>query len=356
MKRFSGGGRPHIVHDHARDEAISWLIGFCEGEIDADGRERFERWLKASPEYVQAYLQVSALWQAAGRLNSARRLQIDELVQRAAAEVNVLKFEPIENRASFRGVMRLRSGVRGKPAALAAALIVVVLFGIAGFWWQHDRSLVYVTAVGEQRTLILPDSSTVVLDARSKIRVRYTKSLRSVELLKGQALFGVAHNPARPFVVTTNDATIRDVGTEFDVRRTDAATVVTVLKGKIATFSAHGGSMASAERTRGIYVSAGEQVTIEPRVVLRPVQINVAVATAWTQGKLVFDGTPLSEVIRDFNRYSLKPLTIDDPQLLSLHVSGTFEARDSKQLIQFLSERFGLVAHESSDGTRLSRD
>lgn len=356
MKRFPGGARPHTVHDHVRDEAIGWLIGFCEGEIGAEGRERFGRWLKASPENIQAYLQLSAIWEAAGRLNSAPKLQLDELVQRAAAEQNVLKLEPVAGRIRSLGTGRLGRSVRGRPVALAASFVLVLLSSLAGFWWQHHRSPTYVTAVGEERTLILPDSSTVVLDARSKIQVRYTQNLRTIDLLEGQALFSVAHNPARPFVVTTNDATIRDVGTQFDVRRNETATVVTVLEGQVATFSGHDGATASGEPNPGIYVSAGEQVIVAPRLVIRPMHVNAAVATAWTQGKLVFDATPLSEVVADFNRYSLKPLTIEDPGLLSLHVSGTFDARDSTEIIRFLSERFGLVAHESEDGIRLSRD
>jgi transmembrane sensor len=355
MKRFPSSTRPHTVHDHIRDEAIGWLVGFCEGEIDADGRKRFERWLKASPQHVQAYLQVSTLWEAAGRLNSTRKMQIDELVRRAATEQNVLTLQPAADRIRSFGASRLRKGVLGRPAALAASLLVVMLLGVAGLWWQNHRSLVYATVVGEERTLTLSDSSTVVLDARSKIRVRYTQALRTIDLLEGQALFRVTHNPARPFIVTTNDATIRDVGTQFDVRRNGASTVVTVMEGQVATFGGAGGSMASGGPIRAIYVSAGQQVVVAPRLVFRPVRVNVAAATAWTEGKLVFDATPLSDVIRDFNRYSLKPLTIDDPQLLSLHVSGTFDARNSAQIIQFLSERFGLVAHESTDGIRLAR-
>lgn len=342
MKRFASGSRPHTVHDHVREEAIGWLIGFCESEVDAEGRKRFERWLKASPEHVQAYLQVSALWQSAGRLNGARKLQIDELVRRAAAEQNVLTLEPAAERIRSLGASRLGNSVLGKPTALAACLLAVVCSSFAGWWWQGHRGLVYATTVGEERTLTLSDSSTVVLDARSKIRVRYTENLRTIDLLEGQALFRVTHNAARPFVVTTGDATIRDVGTQFDVRRNGAATVVTVLEGQVAT--------------RGIYVSAGQQVIVAPRLILRAVPVNAAVATAWTEGKLVFEATPLSEVIQDFNRYSLKPLTVEDPQLLSLHVSGTFDARDSAQIIQFLSERFGLVAHDSASGIRLSRD
>lgn len=356
MKRFPGSTRTHPVHDHVRDEAIAWLIGFSESEVDADGRERFGRWLKVSPEHVQAYLQVSALWEAAGRLNGTRRLQVDELVRRAAAEANVIKLEPAAGHIRVLGAGRLGKSALPRLAAVAASLVLMAASGIAGFWWQHHRSPVYATAVGEQRTLTLSDASTVILDARSKIRVHYTKDLRKIDLIEGQALFRVTHNEARPFVVATKGATVRDVGTQFDVRRNGAATVVTVLEGQVATFSGSASSMAGIEPNGAVYVSAGEQVIVEPNMDLHPVNVNAAIATAWTQGKLVFDATPLSEVIEDFNRYSLRPLTIEDPQLLTLHISGTFDAGDATQIVQFLSERFGLVAHDSADGIRLSRN
>jgi len=341
VKHFSGHARPHAIHDHIRDEAIGWLIGFCEQEINADGLRRFERWLKASPEHVQAYLQISALWEAADRLNRTNALQIDELVQRAAAERSIVKLQPAADRLRSVGATRVGRGIMHGRAALAASLVVLTFSAIAAFWWQSHRSMVYATSVGEERTITLSDSSTVALDARTKIRVRYTKGLRTIELVEGQALFRVEHNRARPFVVTAGDATIRDVGTQFDVRRDGAATTVTVLQGRVTT--------------GGVYVSAGQRVVVAPRSTLHPVRVNARLAIAWMEGKLVFDAIPLSDVIRDFNRYSLKPVTIDDPQILSLHVSGTFDARNSAQLVQFLTQRFGLVAHESANGIHLAR-
>ena len=133
------------------------------------------------------------------------------------------------------------------------------------------------------------------------------------------------------------------------------ATVVTVLEGRVAARDTPTGSARSPIGAPEVLVSAGEQVTLEPHMALRPVHVDAAVATAWTQGKLIFDDTPLSQVVEAFNRYSPRPLTIDDPGLLSLHVSGTFETGDCGQVVQFLSQRFGLVVHESADGIRLSR-
>lgn len=356
MRRFSAGRRHHLVHEHIREEAIAWLVGFCEEEIDADGRERFERWLKASPENVRAYLQIAALWEAASESRNSHSREIDELVRRAAAETNVLELRPTAPYdAAARPAVSVRASAR-RAGLVAASLAAAAVLAAIGLWWRQSRPTVYATTIGEERTLTLPDSSTVVLDARSRIQVRFTKSARLVRLVRGQALFRVIHNASRPFVVTTEDATIRDVGTQFDIRYDGAATVVTVLEGRVAASTSSDDSAVIPGGARDVLVSAGQQVRLERHLMLRPVSVNPVVATAWVQGKLVFNDTPLSEVIAAFNRYNLRPLIVEDPQLLALHVSGTFDTTNSAQVVEFLCQRFHLVAHEGASSIRLRRN
>lgn len=357
MKRFSAGRRLNLVHEHIRDEAVAWFVGFCEKEIDGDGRERFERWLKASPENVRAYLQIAALWEAAAESGKARSLEVDDLVRRAAAETNVVELSSatILHGTTAKPARSVGASVR-RASLYAASLAAAVILAAVGLWWRQSRAMVYATAVGEERTLTLPDSSTVELDARSRIQVSFTRSARTVRLIRGQALFRVVHNASRPFIVTTRDATIRDVGTRFDVRYDGAATVVTVLEGRVAASTSTDDSSASPGVIGDILVSAGEQVRLERHLALRPMSVNPAIVTAWVQGKLVFNDTPLSEVIEAFNRYNLRPLIVDDPQLLQLHVSGTFDTTNSAEVVEFLCQRFHLVAHEGASSIRLRRD
>lgn len=356
MKRFAAGRRLHLVHEHVREEAIAWLVSFCEEEVDAGGRERFERWLKASPENVGAYLQVAALWEAAAESSRVRNLEIDDLVRRAAAETNIVELPSAAlHDIAPRHALSVRASVR-RASLCAATVVAVAILAAMGLWWRHSRAIVYATAVGEERTLTLPDSSTVILDARTRIQVRFTKSARRVTLTRGQALFRVIHNVSRPFIVTTKDATIRDVGTQFDVKYDGAATVVTVLEGRVAASTFMDDSSGSFGGERDILVSAGEQVRLEPHLSLQPVSANPAVATAWVQGKLVFNDTPLGEVIKAFNRYNLRPLIVEDPRLLGLHVSGTFDTTNSTQIVEFLCQRFHLIAHENATGIRLRRN
>jgi transmembrane sensor len=342
--------RTTTYNEQIRDVATEWFIRFCENEVDDASRRRFADWLRASPEHIRAYLEISAFWEAAGSL--VPTVHVDELVQLARRESNVVALNQESRETPERdGASRMR-----RFAIAACALLALSLLA-GGTWWQFGRYPTYATRVGELRTLTLRDGSVVQMSASSRMRVRFSQTMRGIELLQGQALFQVAHNTQRPFIVESGSTRVRAVGTRFDVNRDDEETVVTVVSGRVEV------SRAAAPFTQivtaslpaaAIVLSAGEQVAVSPQFAAAPVRTDAAIATAWIEGKLVFDGTPMREVVRQFNRYSTRPLSIDDPKLLDLHVTGTFKTSDSLQIVRFLSMRFGLVVHESEEGIRLA--
>jgi transmembrane sensor len=95
-------------------------------------------------------------------------------------------------------------------------------------------SSVYTTGMGEQRFLKLADSSTVELNAKSRVRVHFTRDERAVDILAGEALFNVTKDSARPFVVGVGGMRVSVVGTQFDVYKKAHATVVTVVEGRVS--------------------------------------------------------------------------------------------------------------------------
>jgi len=202
------------------------------------------------------------------------------------------------------------------------AMTAIVLIGFMA-WLIRDPG--YSTDAGEQHSLTLSDGSTVQLDALSKIRIHYTDHERDVELVKGQALFEVAKDSMRPFVVQSGPTRVTAIGTQFDVRRNESDTIVTVVEGRVAV-------------SDGSLLSAGEQVTVGPNAVHRTPHPNIPGATAWTQRKFVFDATPLSEVAEEFNRYNQRRLVIRDPGLRDFQIDGVFSS-SGPSLIRFLQER-----------------
>jgi len=246
-------------------------------------------------------------------------------------------------------------------AGIAAASMLIA-------WWKIPTT--YSTGTGEQHSVVLRDGSTLNLNSRSTVRIQYSSHERVVDLLEGQALFEVAQDAARPFVVRTGSTQVRAIGTEFDVYRKTTGTVVTVLEGRVGVESQglrgsdNGGSLRSPQSSLNAVTSttrpsaqtpapkraaatgrtellllAGEQLTITPRTAVKSAPANLAAATAWTQRRLVFDSTPLSEVAEEFNRYNQRQLVVRDSTLNSFQIDGVFSSTDPMALIRFLSDR-----------------
>jgi transmembrane sensor len=333
------------------EEATAWFIDFNEGEVDRAGREEFNAWLRRSPEHVRAFLRVSAFWEDAGRLGNAKA-DLDDLVARAKAEQNVFPLELAARESGQSSAPQDESRSIARRRFAAAAAVALALVGAAS-WYVAGQVPTYVTEVGEQRSFTLEDGSSVELNSRSRLKVRYTGSERSVELVEGQALFSVAKNPARPFVVTTGDTRVRAVGTQFDVYRKHTGTVVTVVEGRVAVAPTQIDQLRTTPAQ--FLLAAGEQMTITPVEVTPPQPVDLSVATAWTDRKLVFESTPLREVVEEFNRYNRQQLVIRDPALNDLHVSGVFPSTDSSRMVEFLRQRFGVTMNAARDEIEISR-
>ena len=349
------------------DEASEWFVEFRVGDVDAAARERFDEWLRRSPEHIRAYIGIARTYVEMPNPHATKPLDVEALIAYARSGENIVPFDTVPQE---RAAMHTRSP-RRRFLAVAASALMVALAG--GVWWQSARYPLYSTDIGERRSITLADGSTVDLNARSKLRVEFSKNERRVELLDGQALFQVAKDKNRPFIVASGEATVRAVGTQFDVYRKDSGTTVTVLEGRVAVYSTapqpatrsprasvqpeaqmhaipHSGAASSnppglldPSGAGAIFLSAGEQVTVTRAQTLpAPARADIAATTAWTQRRLIFDGSKLSDVVQEFNRYNKRQLVIEDAQLSDFHVSGVYSSTDPSSLIRFLREQPGI--------------
>jgi ferric-dicitrate binding protein FerR (iron transport regulator) len=101
------------------------------------------------------------------------------------------------------------------------------------FYWPDPSSGEYVTGVAEHSSILLPDGSSVALNAQSRLRVRFSASGRDVVLLKGAALFSVAHDTLRPFRVHARGAIFEAVGTDFSIYLGGGVTQIAVKQGRV---------------------------------------------------------------------------------------------------------------------------
>ena len=162
--------------------------------------------------------------------------------------------------------------------------------------------------------------------------------MRDISLERGEALFQVAHDASRPFVVHVNDLQIRAIGTAFTVRREGARTDVLVTEGTVE-IAREGQSGREVRRVtadqRALVVSPASPPDIEP---VQPEAMERELA--WRDGKASFVGEPLSTAVAEINRHSRKRIVIDDPDLAAQPVIGVFNANDAEGFANAVAASF----------------
>jgi transmembrane sensor len=213
----------------------------------------------------------------------------------------------------------------------------------------------YRTSRGEQQSIVLADGSVVQLNTLSTLVIHFDKDRRRVELPQGEALFRVAHDPARPFDVQTPFAVVRAVGTEFNVYNRTDGTQISVIEGKVRVGTApsaaqtsgvspglaqsDGAHSSGASSTQSVIpLAAGQQVTVSSNVEPKPTPANVSTATAWIQRRIVLDNDSVRTAVDEFNRYNRVQIRVQDRELADLRISGVFDADDPKALIKYLEQ------------------
>jgi transmembrane sensor len=397
------------------EEASEWFVDFRVGDVDAAARERFDEWLRRSPEHIRAYWEIAKSYVELPALTPADKLDVAELIAYAHSDDNVVPLHPgvgtraphvlcVDNDASANTHRANTGWGRELPVRrrfLVAASIAIMLAIAGAVVWQTQRYALYTTDIGERRSITLADGSTVDLNARSRLRIEFSDTERRVELLDGQALFQVAKDPRRPFIVRSGETIVRAVGTQFDVYLKDSGTTVTVLEGRVAVYStahreapaaeteqnsphdtngpdiaqhalpraswrdAHVSSMSTPgslpapppglldpSGSGAVFLSAGEQVTVTPEAIAVPHRADANVATAWMQRRLIFQGSKLSDVVDEFNRYNRTQLVIEDPRLKDLQISGVYSSTDPASLLRFLRDQ-GVRVTDSDSTVRI---
>lgn len=327
------------LNDQISQEAAEWLVEFRSGDLDSTGQREFDVWLRASPEHIRAFIEMSALWHEAGTIDPRRQLDVEEAIARSQNEQNVAALTP------ERGFGPTAARARTVWRAVAASLLLAVLAGALILESGLRNRPTYITGAGARRSILLPDGSRVLLDSKSRLRVSYTAATREAELLEGQAMFYVANNPRQPFLVRAGHTIVRDVGTVFDVNRLGNGTVITVVEGSVAVAA-----------PSPMYLSAGEQLDLQAgHSSPQPVRVDVSSEIAWTHGQVMLESATLAEVAQVFNRYSTRRIVAQDLGRKPLRLSGVFSTNPDF-LIGYLRGRPDIMITQSGSDIDIVRN
>lgn len=247
-----------------------------------------------------------------------------------------------------------------------AGIAVVVMLVLMQPWPASDT---YATNVGELRTVILEDGTRISLNTATRVRVALASSQRTVRVEEGEALFEVAKDARRPFVVHAADREVVALGTVFSVRLTPTSEIgsnaldVTLIEGQVSVRAGSGASDKAAE-TRTVLLKPGDRMRLsEPgrraaagaqRVTMQMDRPRVDQLMAWRRSEAVFDDVPLSDAVAEMNRYSRQPIVlVGDDSSKGMRISGLFRTGDNVAFARAVAALHGLVVHDRQDRVEL---
>lgn len=306
------------------DSALGWIARLRSDAVTEQDRQSFALWLGERPSHGQAMDEMLELWDDLGVV---ARLKPQEHAPRRAA-----------------------NGARWLAGAAVAAS-----FALAVVLWpaldSEPGAVDYQTAMGEQRSITLPDASIVVLNTDSSISVSYSEEQRHITLRRGEAWFQVAPNKQRPFHVDAGEARVTALGTAFNIYLHNQTTDVTVTEGvvRVSELGETGNRAPSTEVLR-------EREQLRARVDGWELSSTDDLSTtlAWQRGELVAREMPLAELIQQLERYHPTEIIIADPALAVLTVSGVFQLNQPEAMLSALAVSLGIdVDNVDADTIRL---
>ncbi|RZJ91419.1 MAG: DUF4880 domain-containing protein [Brevundimonas sp.] len=322
-----------MTHDDViRDEEIAaqaaaWVVRLRADDVGLEDWDAATAWLNADPAHRRAFDEAEGLWSAADALASARPTAVIDLASHR------------ERRASLG--RRWLVAAPAMAAAVAAAVFLVPLF-------RPVPTVIYQTAPGEPRTVALEDGSRLRINGGSRLSVKMERGQRLVHMDQAEAVFDVAHDADRPFLIDVGESQVRVVGTAFNIRRSAQDTEVSVLRGVV--------EVSDLDRpSRKVRLTVGQAVRradVDDRMTVAPADVRTA--AAWTDGRRAYVDRPLSEIAADLSRAFATPVTTT-PDAANVRFTGVLVLDDEGAVIDRLERLLPITATRGPQGVRLER-
>lgn len=342
-----------LLPEYIRMQAMEWRIRIENDVVDNKDWESFEKWRMADPRHADAYDRATTVWSAYGEISKD---EVDpslfpnsDLTASQSRHCSILK-----RVRSLTFPTKLAGGFIG---ATMVFLLLFIIYADHNEIQQSNNKLVlqYSTDIGEFNTVKLNDGSAMTLGPGTQVDVVFTDVERRVNLLKGAGVFNVAGDPVRPFFVDAEDFTAKVIGTVFDVRNNGGVVRMSVAEGIV---EASHPLIVSREKVDIIgrrKLFAGQAIMSSSLKGLSDVYAFEANGfAAWRNNRLKYEDAVLAEIIADANRYSDRPIIIDDSLYNAgdMRVTFSFDGKNTDSMLNAVSTLYK-VDIDTSDPSKI---
>ena len=319
------------------DLAASWAAKLDAGPLNADAQAQLDAWLADDLRHLGGFAKARAVLARADRAKAL------------GPNFEPKMFLEPELEHGVGGGLSRRRLMLG--SGIAASVLLTGSIAEFAKWIFNTRS--YSTQIGETRVVALTDGSVVTLNTKSQIEVRYNNERRGIRLIQGEALFDVAKDKLRPFVVEAQGTTVRAVGTSFTVSILPQQPVKVMVREGIVELKRPQIPVAPAVRLPANNTATAPDDEPIRTAAIDPSEVNRAIS--WRIGRLSFEGQTLADAAATFQRYSDIRIEIDDPTIANQTVTGLFVSNDPVGFSKAVAVALGLRAEINDTSVRLIR-
>lgn len=343
-----------------RQDVLDWFIRRQRDGWSAQDEAAFQAWLDADANHRRAHAQWESNWKTLDGIPDDAVARLRRNLQRDKARESARQDRPRGQQAPP-GTPRRRFLM----PALAVVAVAAVACGTGVLAWIHWQARpvfmqAFITQRGQQAKVSLPDGSRLRLDTATRLEVTYYRQRREVELLDGQAVFDVQADATRPFQVLAGPVAAAVVGTRFSMRHTpnllgNDGVQVAVEEGEVRVERRNGAQDDALRNIPDIvHLTAGQQVLADTEGRLASVTATPGEGIApWRDSRISFVNTPLAQALAELERYGSTGMTVRDPAVAALRLSGTFDPRDVRTLRRVLPSALPVRLREAGETTEV---
>lgn len=332
----------------ADEAAVYWVLRQDREDLSPADQAAFTAWLEASDANAAAFRKANGVWDVFDQGD-------------ADPHLTALRQAALATPAPRRRWIPAAMGAGLAASLAAAALLLPGQFGPIGSPAQAPAADAvaaandaqpaarFATARGERRTVALPDGTRVTLNTDTAIALAYTHGNRHVRLLRGQALFEVAKDAARPFSVEAAGRRVTALGTVFEVRLDPGRMKVVLVEGRVVVDRAVAAS--ELPDPAPTLLKPGQALVAELGVPQRVAPVDVGSELMWREGYVSLEDTPLAAAVAEMSRYTSVPIRVLDEETGRMRVSGVFRTGDPERFAGLVRELLPVRVERMGDGS-----
>jgi len=314
---------------HITDDLI---VAFLNGETTKEQYVMIQNWIEESLANKKHVEDIKTIWIEAGKLDPQPVVvNVDKAWDSLSARIEKVDNLPLEKKT----IPLYKTFLK-----IAAVLVPVLFISYFYFHTENEKKQLAIITNNSTITKKLIDGSEVTINANSKFKYpeQFTESTREGSL-NGEAFFSIAPNKAKPFIIHSDDVSIKVIGTSFNVKTSKECVEVLVKTGKVLLYSVlktTGDTVSEIliPGDKGIYYRSTNKVTKE--------QSNEN-DLFWMTKNIEFNKTDLLEVIAIIEKNYGISIKLKNQKLSNLRLTASFSNQPIESIFEIIESSLNVT-------------